>query len=76
MKVQVLETVEVSDEQRVALGALLDGEGSRKRMASRNEFKEFCWEHGSKWAAVLGGEPDDEDEDLLGDVDAVLEDLI
>jgi hypothetical protein len=74
MKVQVVETVEVTDEQRYALGAVLDWQVKPKRMGSRAEFKTFVWEHGSGWAAMLdslhgevpGVTPAGDDEDLLG----------
>jgi hypothetical protein len=86
MKVQVVETVEVTDEQRYALGAVLDWQVKPKRMGSRAEFKTFVWEHGSGWAAMLdslhgevpGVAPadDDDDEDLLGgDEDLLGDDL-
>jgi hypothetical protein len=85
MKVALYETVEVSDEERVAIAAHLDGEGAKKRQATRDEMKAFLWEEGSRWQQVLGtGTPDpdpadaEEDledlEDLIGDVD--LEDLL
>lgn len=78
MKVQILESVEVTDEQRYALAAMLDG---KKRLATRVEAKDFIWRHGSNWANVLAGIPGattppaprvdsapagEDDEDLLG----------
>lgn len=82
MKVNIYETIEVSDEQRVALARHLDGDGAKKRQATRDEIKAYVWEHGSGWADVLeGGSPEptpaeddgqealplEDDEDLLGD---------
>ena len=90
MKVSIYETVQVSDEQRVMLGAVLDGTVKPKRQATRDELKAFIWEHGSGWEADLadthsgtfGGSDDepeqaepDEDEDLIGGDDD-LEDLL
>jgi hypothetical protein len=68
MKVNIYETVEVSDEQRVEIARALDGDGAKKRQATRDEIKAYIWEHGSRWAEVLDGslEPQDgdaEDED-------------
>lgn len=89
MKVSIYETVQVSDEQRVMLGAVLDGTVKPKRQATRDELKAFIWEHGSGWEAdladthsgVFGGgdepevEPDDGgDDDLIGAND--LDDLL
>ena len=76
MKVNIYETVEVSDEQRVQIARLQDGDGAKKRQATRDEIKSFVWEEGSNWEDVLANgkpeptpaeEPEDEDEDLLGD---------
>jgi hypothetical protein len=73
VKVNIYETVEVSDEQRVEIARHIDGDGAKKRQATRDEIKAYVWEHGSRWAEVLDGslEPRDgdapEDEDLLGD---------
>lgn len=70
MKVNIYETVEVSDEQRVEIARHIDGDGAKKRQSTRDEIKAYVWEHGSRWAEVLDGslEPQDEvDEDLLGD---------
>lgn len=80
VKVNIYETIEVSDEQRVALARRIDGDGAKKRQATRDEIKAFVWEHGSSWADVLeGGSPEPtaaEDEDLLGTDDGDDEDLI
>lgn len=78
MKVNIYETVEVSDEQRVQIARLLDDDGAKKRQATRDEIKAFVWDHGIQWADVLAGRtpgPVDEEpeEDLLGDED---EDLL
>lgn len=74
MKVNIYETVEVSDEQRVEIARAIDDAGAKKRQATRDEIKAYIWEHGSGWANVLSGEPvdspgepEDDDEDLLGD---------
>lgn len=73
MKVNIYETVQVSDEQRIAIAREIDGDGAKKRQATRDEIKDFIWSEGRNWASVLeGGEPsnpedeDDSDEDLLG----------
>jgi hypothetical protein len=73
VKVNIYETVEVSDEQRVALARQIDGDGAKKRQATRDEIKAFVWQHGVRWDDVLAGraEPqgeatEEEDEDLLG----------
>lgn len=83
MKVNIYETVEISDEQRVQLGALLDGKVKPKRQATRDEIKTFVWEHGQDWEVELADryadefhaandpEPEaadgDEGDDLIGD---------
>lgn len=53
MKVNVYQTVEVNDEQRVMLGALIDGVTKPKRQATRDEIKEFVWENGANWEVEL-----------------------
>lgn len=53
MKVNIYETVEVTDEQRVKLGATIDGKVKPKRQATRDELKEFIWEHGKDWEQEL-----------------------
>jgi len=71
----VYETVEVSDEQRIAIAAEIDGEGAKPRRATRQEMKEFVWQEGKNWADALSTtgseEPAEEaasdDEDLLGE---------
>lgn len=74
MKVNIYETIEVSDAQRVALARQIDGDGAKKRQATRDEIKEFVWQHGIRWEDVLEGrenpQSEDEpetDEDLIGD---------
>lgn len=85
MKVNIYETIEVSDEQRVEIARKIDDNGAKKRQATRDEIKAYVWEHGSGWAEDLAGvsrdEDDgvkdpgvDDDEDLLGTDDD--EDLI
>jgi hypothetical protein len=71
VKVNLYETVEVSDEQRVKLAQLIDGAGAKKRQATRDEIKDYIWLRGKKWAEDLGDEgpptpnstdePDDDD---------------
>lgn len=77
MKVNIDKTLQVSDEQRKAIAALLDGEGAKAREATRDEMKDFIWNHGSSWEHVLtnptdGPLYDDDapvDEDLVGTPD-------
>lgn len=71
MKVNIYETVEVSDEQRVQIARLADGDGAKKRQATRDEIKAFVWENGSTWDMTLrdlinqgGTEEPEADEDL------------
>lgn len=81
MKVAVYVVNEVTDEQRVAIAALIDG-GGKKRKASAAEMKEWIWQQGAGWPAALGGgDAEDADEDLLGTgtpapADPDLEDLL
>lgn len=70
MKVNLVQPVEVSDLQRQQLASVLDGKLT-KRMATRNEWKDFLWEEGASWEIVLTdrlmeltGDDDGEDEDL------------
>lgn len=63
MKVNIYETIEISDEQRIALARQLDGEGARKRQATRDEIKAFVWRHGSSWELALDRDVDDAPED-------------
>lgn len=79
MKVNIYETVEVTDEQRVQLGAVIDGKVKPKRQATRDELKEYIWRHGQDWDVTLSDEHSDQfhesntepadepDEDLVGD---------
>lgn len=85
MKVNIYETVEVTDEQRVKLGALLDGKLKPKRQATREEIKAFVWENGESWEKELTnwyrsvfeeaetGTPEAEE---LAELEAELEDLL
>lgn len=75
MKVSISTTVEVTDEQREMLARVLDGQGGRKRKATREEFRTFIWAEGEDWAIALSDQhaeasgaaaPDEDDEDLLG----------
>lgn len=71
MKVAIYMPFEVSEEQRLQLGAVLSGKTKPKRAATRDEVKAYAWEHGSAWAEDLAteyteafpnGAEDDEDE--------------
>jgi hypothetical protein len=53
VKVNIYETVEVSDEQRVQLGAILDGKVKPKRQATRDEIKGYVWQYGKDWEVQL-----------------------
>ena len=75
MKVKISETVEVSDEQRLAIARGLHGPNAKKDHASREELKDFVWRHGRDWdqllargAALTDEQPSllDDDEDLIG----------
>lgn len=75
MKVSISTTVEVTDEQREMLARVLDGQGARKRKATRDEFRTYIWSHGEDWEITLSDQyaeesgtaaPTEEDEDLLG----------
>lgn len=73
MKVAVYETMEISDEERVAIAALLDGDGAKKRKASAGEMKAWLWEQGANWRSALGtGDVSEPDEDLLGEGEDLL----
>lgn len=75
MKVNIYETVQVSDEQRVAIAREIDGDGAKKRQATRDEIKDFIWSEGRNWESSLASDddgvpeedgPEVDDEDLLG----------
>lgn len=71
MKVGIYQTCEVSDEQRAMIAAKLG-----KKVATRDDMKDYIWERGSEWAGWLSEvtpEPEGDDEDLLGGGD---EDLL
>lgn len=53
MKVTVHQTVEISEEQRLQLGAVLTGKIKPKHWATRDQIKEFLWEKGEGWAVEL-----------------------
>ncbi len=55
MKVNVDKTIEFSDEQRKAIALYIDGPGSKKREATRDEMKTFLWDNGSNWEDILDG---------------------
>lgn len=77
MKVNIYETIDISDEQRLMLGAVISGQQKPKYNASRDEIKGFVWAHGEGWEGALTeawdekfgepGEIDDfaDDEDLI-----------
>lgn len=65
MRVNIYETVDVSDEQRAAIAARLG-----QKTASRNDLKAFVWEYGSRWDDQLLLEkqlPDDQAEQIAAD---------
>lgn len=53
MKVNIYYTAEVSDEQRVAIAAEIDGSGAKKRNATRDEMKAYILREGEGWAESL-----------------------
>lgn len=59
MKVNIYETVEVSDEARKRLKKVFN----QKQTVTRDQLKEFIWEHGKNWEDHIDGSPA---EDLLG----------
>lgn len=61
MKVKLSETVEVTDEQRTAIGEMLG-----KKQASRDECRDFIWRSGRDWALLLNRTPEFM-EDLIGE---------
>ena len=52
MKVEIKKTVEVSDIQRVQIADLAD-EAESKRIATRDEIRDFIWAQGNCWEASL-----------------------
>lgn len=48
MKVSIYETVEITDEQRKQIGAVLG-----VKWPDRDQLKAFFWEHGKNWEAAL-----------------------
>lgn len=79
MKVAVYHPFEVTEDQRLMLGAVLTGKTKPKVAAKRDDFKAYFLEHGTSWDSVLqesydavvAGEPEDtedaegEDEESL-----------
>jgi hypothetical protein len=53
MRVKISETVEVSDEQRLAIAQRLHGPAAKKDHATREELKDFVWRHGRDWPLLL-----------------------
>lgn len=70
MKVSIAHTVQVSDAQRYAIAAEIDGAGAKRRPATREEMKDFIWREGATWPSALLGDapepPDPADDDLVG----------
>lgn len=79
MKVNIYETIEVSDEQRVQIARSIDPAGAKKRQATRDEIKQFVWNAGAFWADELNvdqGEPDTGPEPEATDDDIDVEDML
>lgn len=74
MKVNVDKTIEISDEQRKAIALYIDGPGSKKRDATRDEMKAFLWDNGSNWEDALNGDAPTGDGTYVGHVDVQHED--
>lgn len=74
MKVNVDQTVEISDEDRKKIA-----ENLGIKHATRDDLKAFLWQHGAGWRTVIDpfevdatnvngvGDDEPEEEDLLGD---------
>lgn len=78
MKVNIYQTVQVTDTQRKELQAVLTGSPTRQ-VASREDIKEFLWQHGAGWATALAAqyaEVPDETPDETPDEGYALEDLL
>jgi hypothetical protein len=63
VKVNIYETVEVSDEDRAKIAAQIG-----QKTATREDLKMFIWSYGSNWRDRLDqgeGEPDIAAEDLI-----------
>lgn len=69
MKVKISETVDVSDEQRLAIAKTLHGPKAKKDHATRDELKDYVWKHGRDWAELLSRGLELQ-EDLIGSPDA------
>lgn len=65
MRVKISETVDVSDEQRLAIAKKLHGPTAKKDHATREELKDFVWRGGRDWALLLQ-RSDEYAEDLIG----------
>lgn len=79
MKVNLYKTFDISDAQRRTMARVLDGPGGKKRIATRDEIKDWAWKYGSDWDVELADQaPEGEaapepEEDLLGvDLDDLL----
>lgn len=53
MKVNIDQTIEVTDERRKQIALAIDGPGSKKRDATRQELKDFLWNNGAEWETYL-----------------------
>ncbi len=58
MRVNVYQTVEVTDEEREKIATVLHGQPHEGKtpQATRAEIKEYVWANGSDWEAVLEAE--------------------
>lgn len=66
MRVKISETVEVSDEQRLAIAKALHGPNAKKDHATREDLKDFVWRHGRDWTLLLSRADEYLQEDLIG----------
>lgn len=66
MKISIYQTIEITDEQRKEIGALLG-----VKWPSRDQLKDFFWRHGENWQAALTSSTTS-----AGEHDAELDDLI
>ena len=77
MKVNIYETVEVSDDARKRIAGLLG-----QKAATRDDLKAFIWKHGQNWEIALGDAQGEEfavdptNVNGVGDDDTSLDDLL
>lgn len=74
MKLALYMPFEATDEQRLQLGAVLDGKVKPKRQATRDEIKAYVWENGSGWGDELAAQYAEAFPEGAGEDDA--EDLV